>query len=68
MEVLEQLCGVIEALPELEVFDLVALSDFAVQLRYDFAVWPTQAEAHEALSVAEVVRTVIVARLSLDEG
>jgi len=68
LEVLEQLCPAIEPLPELDALDLAALNDFAVQVHYDFSVWPTQEEALEAVGTAEVVRAVVVAHLPFDSG
>lgn len=66
LEVLAQLCQTLDPLPELDAHDLTALSDFAVQVRYDFAVWPTQAEAQAAVDTAHAVCSTIVAHLSLD--
>jgi HEPN domain-containing protein len=65
LEVLEQLCRAIEPLSELDAFDLVALSDFGVQVRYDFSIWPTQEEALEAVGIAEGVSAILVDRLAL---
>jgi HEPN domain-containing protein len=66
LEVLELLCRAIGAMPALDVLDLAAISDFAVQLRYDFAIWPTQQEAQEAVIAAELVRSTIAAHLPLE--
>jgi HEPN domain-containing protein len=63
LEVLEQICSTIEPFPELQSLDLAGLSDYAVQLRYDFSIWPTQTEAHAALGAAEAVRMVMADRL-----
>jgi hypothetical protein len=45
---------------------LAAISDFAVQLRYDFSIWPSQEEAQDAVGAAEQVRSTIAAHLALD--
>jgi len=63
LEEIERLCNLIEPLPELTAYDLAALTDYAVQLRYDFMVWPTLAETEDALRKAEGVRTIILAHL-----
>jgi uncharacterized protein len=42
--------------------DLVALTDYAVGMRYDFEQWPTKEEARQAMQIAERVRAVVLAR------
>jgi HEPN domain-containing protein len=63
LEELERLCNLVEPLPELAAYDLAALTDYAVQLRYDFAVWPTLSDIEDALRKAESVRALILAHL-----
>ena len=41
--------------------EVLALTDYAVRLRYDSDFWPTQAKAAEALAVAVTVRLEVVA-------
>jgi HEPN domain-containing protein len=41
--------------------EVLALTDYAVRLRYDSDFWPTQIEAAEALAVAETVRLEVLA-------
>lgn len=60
-----RLCDAIEPLPELALFDLAALSDFAVQLRYDFTIWPDVHELEDAVRQAEGIRDVIVPQLKI---
>ncbi len=47
------------------LFDLAALSDFAVQLRYDFTIWPDVHELEDAVRQAEGIRDVIVPQLKI---
>ncbi|ABU58429.1 HEPN domain-containing protein [Roseiflexus castenholzii] len=65
LEELARLCDAIEPLPELALFDLAALSDFAVQLRYDFTIWPDVRELEDAVRQAEGIRDVIMPRLKI---
>ena len=55
---LEDLQNLGEALPEwpLAGLDLVELSSFAVEARYDFEFWPDRRTAQEALDLAAEVR------------
>jgi HEPN domain-containing protein len=41
--------------------EILALTDYAVRLRYDSDFWPTQIEAAEALAVSEKLRLEIIA-------
>ena len=66
LEELERLCQRIESLPELDVLDLVELTDYAVGMRYDFEQWPTREEAAQAMQTAEQVRAVILARVAVE--
>jgi HEPN domain-containing protein len=51
-----------QAVPSLKLArpEVLALTDYAVRLRYDSDFWPTQSEAAEALTVAEKVRLEII--------
>lgn len=65
LEELERLCQALDPQLDVSAFDLAALSDFAVQLRYDFAIWPSLAELEDALHTAEGVRALIVPQIPL---
>lgn len=64
LEELELLCQALDPQLDLSPFDLAALTDFAVQLRYDVASWPSFAELEAALIKAEGVRALIVPYLA----
>jgi HEPN domain-containing protein len=66
LEELERLCQEIELLPELDMLDLVELTDYAVGMRYDFEQWPTREEARQAMQTAERVRAAVLARVKTD--
>lgn len=42
------------------------MSDFAVQLRYDFTIWPDVHELADAVRQAEGIRDVVVRRLKIE--
>jgi HEPN domain-containing protein len=61
---LEDLCSLcLEALPSWDPpgADVVALTPFAVESRYDFEFWPEKGEAEAALRLAERVRSSVLA-------
>jgi HEPN domain-containing protein len=63
LERLTRLCQAVDASLDLTREDVVALTDYAVKLRYDNEFWPSQSEAAEALVIAEEVRGAIKGRL-----
>lgn len=60
------MCQAIEPLPELEMLDLIELTDYAVGMRYDFEQWPTRDEAQQAMHIAEQVRAAILTRVATE--
>ncbi|MGQ0591970.1 MAG: HEPN domain-containing protein [Gammaproteobacteria bacterium] len=63
LEELAVLCRQIESLPELPLDDLADATDYAVLVRYDIEIWPSQEEAREALVLAEQVSALIRSHL-----
>ncbi len=63
LEELARLCQQLEPALPLPMAELAHATDYAVQLRYDMDVWPTQDEAQEALSLAERMRAVVLGEL-----
>lgn len=61
LEELQQLCLTLVPTLELTDVDLVDLTPYAVQLRYDFEFWPDRETAEQALNVAERVRIAVLA-------
>lgn len=61
LDVLAKLCQDAHPALRLRTPDVVALTDYAVELRYDHEFWPSQAEVSTALAVAERVRAEIKA-------
>ena len=61
LEQLERMCVGVEPQLTLNVQDLVELTPYAVQLRYDFEFWPERDVADEALEIARRVRTIVLA-------
>lgn len=61
LEELQRLCMI--AMPGwgLGELDVVELTPYAVQLRYDLEFWPDRETAEKALNLAEQVRTVVLA-------
>lgn len=57
---LAELCETIEPALKLARSEVVALTDYAVNLRYDNDFWPKKEEAADALAVAEQVRAEIL--------
>jgi len=59
LEELQRLC--LELAPGLPLagFDLVTLSGYAVEMRYDFDFWPDHQTAQEALELARAVREAV---------
>jgi HEPN domain-containing protein len=51
LEELGRLCQQIAPLPELPLAELADASDYAVHIRYDLDVWPSQDEARHALQL-----------------
>jgi HEPN domain-containing protein len=54
---------VVEPALDLVRADVLALTDYAVKLRYDSDFWPTQVEAVDACRVAEMVRAQVLAQI-----
>lgn len=63
LEELVELCIAIVPMSELTVLNLEELSDFAVEIRYDFEVWPSQQIAYDSLKITEQVKTIVLANL-----
>lgn len=63
LEELVELCIAILPMPDLTALHLEELSDFAVEIRYDFEVWPSQQTARDSLKIAEQVQTIVFANL-----
>ncbi len=63
LEEVAELCAEIKPIAGLAGSDLADLTDFAVTTRYDLDFWPTQEEARQALTVAERVRSIILAHV-----
>jgi HEPN domain-containing protein len=61
LEELQQLCITFAPALLLTDVDLVELTPYAVQLRYDFEFWPDRETAEEALHMAERVRVAVLA-------
>lgn len=67
LEELQQLCMAQHLIAELGQFDLTPVTDYAVAVRYDFAFWPDQDTAREALELAAQVRDTVVQYLDDEE-
>lgn len=63
LEEIQELCCEIESMPELAALDLETLSDYAIQVRYDFEIWPEQDVAQNAIDVAKQVKVIITTKL-----
>ena len=63
LEELAQLCISVNPLPELQSLDLESLSDYAVEIRYDFESWPSLEIAQEASQKAEKIGQVMLSYL-----
>jgi HEPN domain-containing protein len=63
LEELGRLCQQIDPLADLSLPALADATDYAVHIRYDFDVWPSQEEARQAVLLAERIRAMIVSRL-----
>ncbi|MBI3462626.1 MAG: HEPN domain-containing protein [Planctomycetes bacterium] len=61
LERLARLCEATESSLKLAVPEVVALTDYAVKLRYDNDFWPSRQDVADALAVVEGVRSMIVA-------
>ncbi|MGH8576920.1 MAG: HEPN domain-containing protein [Gammaproteobacteria bacterium] len=59
LEELAVLCRQLRSLPELPLEDLADASDYAVLVRYDIEIWPSQEETREVLTLAQRVLTLI---------
>ncbi len=62
-EELARLCQQLEPIPELRLQELSEAIDYAVQIRYDLEIWPSQQEARQALALAEQVCALILRHL-----
>lgn len=67
LEELQQLCLHITSMQKLAGFDLVEVSDYAVQVRYDLEFWPDQATASDALLLAEQIVEMVTDALPPDQ-
>jgi HEPN domain-containing protein len=63
LEELARLCQQLEPIPELRLQELAEATDYAVQIRYDLEIWPSQQEARQALVLAEQVCALILRHL-----
>jgi HEPN domain-containing protein len=63
LEELARLCQQLEPIPELRLQELAEATDYAVQIRYDLEIWPSQQEARQALALAEQVCALILRHL-----
>jgi HEPN domain-containing protein len=61
LEELQQLCLALVPALQLTDVDLVELTPYAVQLRYDFEFWPDRETTEQALHIAERVRVAALA-------
>ena len=61
LEELQQLCIPLVPALQLTGVDLVELTPYAVQLRYDFEFWPDRETTEQALHIAERVRAAVLA-------
>jgi HEPN domain-containing protein len=59
LEELAVLCRQLQSLPELPLEALAEATDYAVLVRYDIEIWPSNEEAREALVLAEQVSALI---------
>ena len=66
LEKLQRLCTQLEPWPELATCDLIDLTAYAVELRYDAEFWPPQPTAADAVKLAEQVRARVLARMPPD--
>jgi hypothetical protein len=60
---LARLCQQLKPALPLPLPELANATDYAVQLRYDMDVWPSQNEAQEALTLAKRMRAVVLGEL-----
>ena len=60
---LARLCQQLEPIPELRLQELAEATDYAVQIRYDLEIWPSQQEARQALALAEQLCALILRHL-----
>ena len=60
LEELQQLCIPLVPALQLTGVDLVELTPYAVQLRYDFEFWPDRETTEQALHIAERVRAAVL--------
>lgn len=63
LDELARLCESVEPSLKLQTPAVIALTDYAVGLRYDTDFWPTKDDAIEALAVAVQVREAILPKL-----
>lgn len=63
LEELGRLCEELEPISEFGDIDLVGLTGYAVELRYDTDFWPPQEIAAEAVAIAERVRSIVLSRV-----
>lgn len=63
IEELERRCAAASPAPDFADAELIVLTPYAVQLRYDPEFWPDQNTAREALGLASLVRSSVLAVL-----
>lgn len=66
LEELAVLCQQIDRDIELPLCELVEITDFGVQIRYDLDAWPTQEEARKAVEGAERLREIVLNQMPRD--
>lgn len=60
LEELQRLCLAVNPGFRIAALDLVTLSGYAVEMRYDFEFWPDRETAREALDLAKSVREAVL--------
>ena len=60
---LAPLCEAADPTLKLSTPEVIALTDYAVRLRYDNGFWPSHKDGTDAVAVAERVRSAIMARV-----
>ena len=66
LEELAVYCADLAPLAAIKEIRLAELTDYSVQVRYDFEVWPSVEEARQAVADAELIRTLVLS--SVDES
>lgn len=66
LEELAVYCSDLAPLAAIKEIRLAELTDYSVQVRYDFELWPSVEEARQAVADAELIRTLILS--SVDDN